>query len=269
MAIIHMSYFSICLMRNVHLTAVLPYDKATLSDNQYTVKGPFPTLYMLHGVSGNDTSLLYGSLISRYAMENHIAVIMPEGDNRYYVNCEQTGERFGDAVGQELVNLTRDIFPLSRRREDTWIGGISMGGYGCMVNGLRFSETFGGIVSLGTGVRYKHLDDESLQKDARVLTDRPGFFEAIYNNNLDSVKDSEWNIEALARKKAEEKVAFPRIFMGAGSKDWRISEEKELAEYLEKLGAPVTFEEVEGGHDNQAWDQLMIKAFAWMKKRNE
>lgn len=264
MAVIKMDYYSICLMRQVSLTAVIPVDKANLSSKEYPETKNFPTLYMLHGLTGNASSLLYTSQIVNYAMEHGIAVIMPEGDNHYYVDC-QTGERFGEFIGKELVNLTRKLFPLSDRREDTAIGGISMGGYGCFINGFRYTENFGSIVSMSTGVRYKHLTNADLDENALVPTDRPQFFRGIYGD-LDQVAHSERSIEYLAERLSQDKKDFPKIYMCCGTDDFRIEENRQLAGYLKNLGAEVTMEDCPGGHTRQVWDYFMPRAFEWLDK---
>lgn len=46
------------------------------------------------------------------------------------------------------MEFTRRSFPLSRDRADTYIGGLSMGGFGAMRNGLKYRDTFSAIISL-------------------------------------------------------------------------------------------------------------------------
>ncbi len=72
----------------------------------------------------------------RWAEEKNLAVIMPSGDNQFYIDKEDTEEYYGEYVGKELVEFTRKMFPLSEKKEDTFIAGLSMGGYGALINGL-------------------------------------------------------------------------------------------------------------------------------------
>lgn len=55
---------------------------------------------------------------------------MPFGENKFYVDHPQSNAYFSKFIGEELVSFTRRSFPLSTKREDTFIGGLSMGGYG-------------------------------------------------------------------------------------------------------------------------------------------
>lgn len=145
MAIIKTRYNSICLGGFVSFIAVIPFEDfganfLAPNPTPYKVEQPMKTLYLLHGVTGDENDWLYGTYIERYAIEHKIAVIMPDGNNNFYVdNCEF--ERWGQFIGKELVEYTRNLFPLSKNREDTYIGGLSMGGYGAIRNGLKYFET--------------------------------------------------------------------------------------------------------------------------------
>lgn len=68
--------------------------------------------------------------MSEYALERNLNVILPDGENSFYLNQGAAGRRYADYVGRELVAYTRKLFSLSDRREDTCIGGLSMGGFG-------------------------------------------------------------------------------------------------------------------------------------------
>ena len=84
-----------------------------------------------------------------------VAVVVCDGENSFYTDDEQRGAMFSRYVGQELVEVTRSVLPLSRRREDTYIAGISMGGYGALINGLRYPDTFGRIAMLSPALGFK------------------------------------------------------------------------------------------------------------------
>ena len=155
MAIITTRYNSMCLGGPVSFTAVIPFEDfgmfPNFNPNPYENQEPLRTLYLLHGISGDEKDWLYGSRIARFAEENHIAVIMPDGNNNFYVD-NWPAERWGEFIGRELVEVTRNLFPLSRKREDTYIGGLSMGGYGAIRNGLKYSDTFSKIVALSSAL---------------------------------------------------------------------------------------------------------------------
>ena len=129
MAFIQVSFMSKTLMRTVPLQVILPVDKFTFGQPEREEK-PFKTLYLLHGIFGNETDWVHGTRIQRWAEEKNLAVVMPAGENAFYVDQPSIGAMHGQFIGEELVEITRKMFPLSRKREDTFIGGLSMGGFG-------------------------------------------------------------------------------------------------------------------------------------------
>ena len=177
MALIQLNYVSNALQRTVPVQVILPVDKLT-PDGRLPAPKKFKTLYLLHGYLGNYTDWVSGTRIQRWAEERDLAVVMPSGDNAFYVDRPVTGNNYGSFVGEELVEITRRMFPLSDKREDTFIGGLSMGGYGALRNGLKYHETFGAIISL-SGV----VEMMSVPKEGDALA----FFEAVFGSYDEAV----------------------------------------------------------------------------------
>ena len=151
MALIQCNFFSKSLMRTVPIQVVLPTDK-TLGPDGSAPQGPFKTLYLLHGIFGNDTDWVCGTRVQSWAQDRNLAVVMPSGENSFYVDMPKASAYYGTYIGKELVDFTRRTFPLSHKREDTFIGGLSMGGYGAIVNGLQNPETFGAVCALSSAL---------------------------------------------------------------------------------------------------------------------
>ena len=136
MALIKVDFLSKYLMRTVSFQAIIPVDNFDETTYNQEVK-PFKTLYLLHGIFGNDTDWVSGTRIQDWANDYNLAVIMPAGENKFYLDNNYSGESWGKFIGEELVTFTRKLFPLSNKREDTFIAGLSMGGHGALINGLK------------------------------------------------------------------------------------------------------------------------------------
>lgn len=95
------------------------------------------------------------------------------------------------------MELTRRAFPLSRRREDTFIAGLSMGGYGAIRNGLKYHDTFGCIAGLSSAMIVDGL--EARTNDTPNLIERKDFAERIFGD-LARAKDSDMNPKWLVEK---------------------------------------------------------------------
>ena len=97
MAFIQVSFMSKTLMRTVPLQVILPVDKFTFGQPEREEK-PFKTLYLLHGIFGNETDWVHGTRIQRWAEEKNLAVVMPAGENAFYVDQPSIGAMHGQFI---------------------------------------------------------------------------------------------------------------------------------------------------------------------------
>ena len=94
-------------------------------------QGAPPLLYLLHGLSDDATAWTRYTSIERYAQAYGLAVVMPQVQRSFY--CDQVhGGRFWTFMTQELPEVVQRFFHVSSRREDTFVAGLSMGGFGAM-----------------------------------------------------------------------------------------------------------------------------------------
>lgn len=113
MALLQVNFMSKTLGRTVPMNVILPVDKLTFPGMAVKENKPYKTLYLLHGVLGNYTDWITGTNIMRWAEERDLAVVMPSGDNMFYVDNPNVHNYYGEFIGKELVEITRKMFPLS------------------------------------------------------------------------------------------------------------------------------------------------------------
>lgn len=252
---LHADFYSGCLRRTVSFDAVLPAD----APEGPGPGEPFQTLYLLHGYCGSCGDWLFHTRIRELAESRRMAVILPSGENSFYVDCEN-GAQYGEFTGRELVAFTRRIFPLSEKREDTLIGGLSMGGYGALRNGLKYSDTFGSVIALSA----------ALITDAVAANggDMPGapepkeYYRSVFGDParlLGSDKDP----RALAKKRKEEGGPLPAVYMACGTEDSLLQPSRSMRDCLRDIGVPVTYEEGPGVHDWNFWNTYIARALDW------
>ena len=264
MAVCHIDFMCQSLGRTVPLVAILPTDKFYFGDMPRREEGkPFKTLYLLHGVIGSAIDWLYGTRVQRYAEERDLAVIMPAGENAFYLDQVWSTNMYGNYIGKELVDFTRRTFPLSHKREDTYIGGLSMGGFGAMRNGLKYSETFGAIISLSGAFI---LDEELLIKVEKPMfpSDTEEFKHSCFGPDLAAAIESDMNPRWLAETMAKEGKAFPAIYMACGDSDPLLARNKALHRRLTELGVAHEFVTGPGSHEWDFWDAYLLKALDWL-----
>lgn len=261
MAFIQMNMLSKSLMRTVPVNVILPADKMVFPGMPVREDKPYKTLYLLHGVFGNYTDWVCGTRIQRYAEENDLAVVMPSGDNAFYVDQPAANNFYGKFIGEELIELTRKMFPLSRKREDTFIGGLSMGGYGAMRNGLKYSDTFGYIVALSAALHVEEMAART--EDGCFFIESKRYAEACFGD-LTKLLESDKNPKYIVKQLTSAGKPLPKIFMACGDKDSLLGPNREMAAFLEEHGADVTFEVGPGAHEWDFWDTYIKKAIDWL-----
>lgn len=260
MAIIEVNFISKCLMRTVTFNAIIPVDKFGPQAENAEQK-PLKTLYLLHGIFGNYTDWMNGTRIQAWAEANDLAVIMPSGENRFYLDDEKSGELYGEFIGKELVEFTRKLFPLSDKREDTFIAGLSMGGYGAIRNGLKYAENFGCVIGLSAALVHDTWKDAD--NSAPIFTFRRNYYEAIFGE-YDKVKGSDKDPKALLLKLKEEGRPVPKMYLCCGTEDGLVTANRDFRDFLNENGVDLTYVEGPGKHDWVFWDTYIKKVLDWL-----
>lgn len=260
MALLQVNYVSQALMHQVALNVILPVDEFASESSPYRPERKFPTLYLLHGLLGNYGDWVTGTRVKRWAETHGLAVVMPSGDNHFYVDQPATHELYGHFIGCELVEMTRRMFPLSRRREDTFIGRLSMGGYGALRNGLKYADTFSHIAALSTANIVTRMDFFS--DDAPNFNQRTAYLEALFGPR-GGIPGSDNDLSALARglKGSPRK---PKLYLACGDQDSLLPLNLQLKQELEADGFDLTWRQAPGGHEWDFWDSQIRQVIDWL-----
>ena len=104
----------------------------------------------------------------------------------FYMDHPNANENYSEFIGKELVKITRRMFPLSHKKEDTFIAGLSMGGYGAIRNGLKYHDTFGYIAGLSSAMI---LEKWGQQMTVLLCSLRKKVFWRVYLEILSRIKD--------------------------------------------------------------------------------
>ncbi|MDF2803677.1 MAG: acetylesterase [Anaerocolumna sp.] len=261
MALAQVNFFSKSLMRTVTMNVILPVDNYSFQGESLANKEGFKTLYLLHGMLGNYTDWVSGTRIGAWAQENNLVVVMPSGDNHFYVDQKATGDLYGEFIGEELVEVTRRMFPLSNKREDTFIAGLSMGGYGAIRNGLKYADTFGFIAGLSSGLILDNIPDST--EDAPVIYNRRSYYKAIFGD-IETLFGSDMDYKYLITSLKNQNKSIPSIYLACGTEDFLIEENRDYRDFLKAEGVDFTYVEGPGGHDWVFWDTYIKKVLEWL-----
>ena len=254
MAIVEVNFHSECLNRMVTYKAIIPTEHSIK-------KQPYKTLYLLHGMFDNHNSWVTGTRIFHLAQQHRLAVITPTGENSFYVDDKAREVLFGEFIGRELVEHTREMFHLSTKREDTFIAGLSMGGYGAVRNGLKYHDVFSLIAGLSSAFILDRILNSTPKNES--LLDRREYYTSIFGN-LDELIGSDNDYKALIKKLKTEAVDIPKLYLACGTEDFLIEENRDYRDFLTNEMIDFTYIESPGAHDWNFWDTYIEKVIEWL-----
>lgn len=249
MALLNLHFRSVTLQRSIGLTAILP---EPLED---PTPPPYRTLWLLHGLSDDHTTWTRLTSIERYATWRHLAVVMPDADRSFYADTV-AGDRYWTFISEELPAAARRMLPLSDRRADNFVAGLSMGGYGAFKLALAHPDRYAAGVSLS---------------GALDLVERPDVGEPVYDATSraigppheakGTIADLGW---LLAQMGAADKP-MPRLWACCGTADFLYDENLAFKAKAEAAGVPIDWRFDEGkAHDWGYWDEAIQWALDWL-----
>ena len=253
------TFFSTSLSRPVHFTAVLSNDIPwPMGDNPH-YKRPTKNVYLLHGYSGCDTDWFTNVPLGDLANRFNVNFFLPNGDNSFWLNQPETGYKYQDFVGKEFIDYTRKTFNLSDKREDTFIGGLSMGGFGTLHTALAYPETFSVALALSSALIVKGMKHIAKNTD-NVMANYEYYAHTF--GDFEKLEESDNNPEVLA-KRIVGNAEKPEIYMAVGTEDFLLGPNKDFKEFLDAINYPVTFFTGPGIHDFVFWRAQLERGLEW------
>lgn len=265
MAVMNVTYKSYELKRYIDFKVILPIEDTTKLTSNPKKPEKFKTIYLLHGYTGNCSDWLMSSRISKLARDRNLAIVMPSGENSFYEDDEKTGNNFGLFIGRELIEVTRKMFPLSTKKEDTVVAGLSMGGFGSLLIGSRFANTFGKIICLSAGFLFEEILFGNITNDE--VSETKNRLEYILGDDL-TLGEASQKHPVYHIKKAIESNIMPNVYMACGSEDFLYENAVKTRERLIELGVNVTWQEGQGEHTWIFWDAFIEKALIWLEEND-
>jgi putative tributyrin esterase len=258
MIVSEVRFFSDVLVSRCAMYVLLPQRKPL--DASFHYAPPFRVLYLLHGHSDDHTAWLRWSSIERYVEGLNLAVVMPAVQNSFYTDMAHGG-KFFTFVTEEIPAIAHDLYPLSTRREDTFVAGLSMGGYGAFKLALSLPERYAAAASLSGAV-----DIREVVKRKEKDPGNSAWLETMQNifGDLEKVPGSAHDLFPLAEKVAKSKVK-PRLFQFCGTEDFLYADNLRFRDFVKPLGFDYTYVEGPGDHTWGYWDASIQKVLAWLE----
>jgi len=226
-------------------------------------RAQYPTLYLLHGLSDDHTIWMRRTSIERYAAAKNLAVVMPAVGRSFYQDMA-SGARYWTFLSEELPALCRQWFPLSAKREDNFVAGLSMGGYGALRLGLAKPEKFAAAASLSGALDLARRLREAGKPDSRI---NRAEWTGIFGPELKG-EGTDVDLMFLAQQVAGSNAARPSLFLSCGTEDSLIGENRAFHQHLDGLHLEHAYQEGAGAHDWAYWDDQIQRVLDWLPLRS-
>lgn len=262
MALLHVDFFSTVLGMSMNMDVILPQQTwGQIGMEGKGAEGKYKTMYLLHGMSDDQTIWQRRTSIERYVTKLGIAVVMPTTHLAFYTDTAY-GMKYWTFISQELPKICREFFPqMSTDPEDTLAAGLSMGGYGAWKLGLGASDTFGAAASLSGALDM--VGD--YQRNEKENPGRMDLFRGVFVSE-EQLRGSDNDLLALAERLAAGKKTLPRLYAWCGTEDFLYQGNLKAWEHVKKLGFDLTCEESAGDHQWKYWDAKIQDALRWWLK---
>ncbi|MCA0436830.1 MAG: esterase family protein [Actinobacteria bacterium] len=248
---------SAALRMTTSLTVLLPQagDAADWGAPEPGPDGP-PVLYLLHGLSDDASAWTRFTSIERYAAAAGLAVVMPEVGRSMYADAPG-GAAYFSYVADELPQLVAGAFRVSTRRADTFVAGLSMGGYGALKLALRRPERYAAAAALSAVA-----DVRAVESGDRFT---PAQLEALFGPTRSGVGGVD-DVQHTLRTAAQAGADLPALYLSCGEQDGLIDGNREFERLAGELGVPVMVDHHPGEHTWDYWDAGIQRVLAWLPR---
>ena len=249
MAFFQIGYYSRALHRQTSFEMMIPNDPR--EGTEAPGKG-MKTLFLLHGYSGKAENWVPWGVTEKHLF----AIVMPTAENSFYLNGLCTGHRFQDLVGEELPEYVRRTFGLANGAEDTYIAGLSMGGFGALHTGLAYPGQFGKICALSSALIMHEVAGMKPGQGNKVANYE--YYRECFGEP-EKLLESENNPETLVKKLKAEGRKIPQIYMACGTEDFLLENNRAFHRFLEAEGVAHEYTEGPGTHNMVFWQEHIAR----------
>lgn len=241
MALIRLDHVPETVKMNLPLNIIIP-DPGQMKDIPVRQR---KVLYLLHGLSDDASAWQRYSTIEVLARQYGLVVVMPSAGRSFYID-QPNGQHYFTYIVEELPQYLSDVFGIEPKRENTFIAGISMGGYGAFKAALLRPQnyfaaaSFSGVLSLAIM--------SAIPNDPRQAE-----FAHLFGD-LTKLSGGEHDPAVWLQQAAKIKEQIPKLFIACGRQDDLYPLNQMVKQQCKALGLEVDYHEEEGGHNWPFWN---------------
>lgn len=210
------------------------------------VPDELPTLYLLHGYSGNYADWVNKAPHIKDLVDTYkYMVVCPDGGyGSWYWDVEgDANYQYETFISKELIAYMEQHYPVSKGRDARAITGLSMGGHGALYLAFRNQEVFGAAGSTAGGVDFRPFPDNWEIKD-----------------RLGDYSDSaeKWENHTVINLLHLYKPNKLKLFVDCGTADFFYGVNESLHEKMNYLNIPHHYLTLPGKHDWAYWNKSIV-----------
>ena len=240
------------LAKTVNYVVYLPPDYEASARN-------YPVVFLLHGFTDQEWAWIQFGEVNLAADRAIVSrtippmiIVMPDGGVTWYMNDYSGKVQWEDMFIQEFIPHIDSEYRTRSQKEFRGIAGLSMGGFGALLQAMKHPDQFAACVAFSSGVRtdveimerpnddydwvYGNIFGKKLRGDARLSE----HYRA--NNPLD-----------LAKTLPEKDLKSVQFFIDCGDDDFLIRGNCMLHLTLKDRGIPHEFIVRDGVHNWEYW----------------
>lgn len=277
MALIRLDHFSDVLELSTTATVLLPESaERRIGMAGRAPVGDPPVLYLLHGLSDDHSAWLRRTAVERYVAPLGLAVVMPQVHRSYYLDGVHTGD-YWTYLTEELPAVVHRLLRVSRRPRDTFVAGLSMGGYGALRWALAHPDRVAAAASMSGALDVPPADVDAARSPRlwrAVLgelgvSDDPRSDGELVRGERRRDRPGELDLLALLDRHdrsdvRRDRVDVPPLWVGCGTDDPLLPASERFVAGARGRGVDVTWRPSPGGHDWAVWDRAIRDVLAWL-----
>lgn len=258
MITLHCDFQSVILATRVKVHVYLPnvvtFTDEVMDFQKHYSFPPFKTLYLLHGAWDSADQWVENTSVIRLAEEAGIALVIPSVGNSFYANT-LSGLRYEEYFMDELIGFARGLFPLSDQREDNFIAGVSMGGYGALKTVFKRPDLFSkcAVMSAVVDISYS----ARIIRTIGVETDH-------LLGKWKELKGSEFDLVTMLEAMDGRCEELPELLLLDSSEDYLRDTNAAFHNLLTEKKIPHTYREYPGLHDWKFWDEHIGECISFL-----
>ncbi len=221
----------------------------------------YPVVYLLNGFTGDETDWIRlghvkditDQLINGKQIDP-IVIIMPDGDDRLYMNKDDGTYNYEDMFIKELMPFVENKYRIKKDKNARGISGLSMGGAGSLRLALKYHDLFGACAAFSAG----------LGTEEEIINEDQGSFDYYFGRISPSTigvkgKDrmnatlKDYSLYDMVKTKNKNQLKSVDIYFDCGDDDFLAIGNATLHIELTKRGIPHEYRVRDGAHTWNFW----------------